>query len=789
MTTSDSRPLLPPQVSKVLGRVLIFLLLVAGVFTFPSPPDTGLDPSWRMALGYFFENGMQFGRDVVFTYGPLGFVMAKTFSGLQFWTLIAGQLVLAVVAATALIRQGYRLAGHARLVFFLFILLFAVLYEDAIHMIVLAILGFELLTLLDRGRGWGMIPIVVVLAGFAQIKFTGCLFAGFIMLVMAGYGLWRRRIREVVAATAVFLVVYLGIWVACGQQLANLPAYFRGSWAISQGYQWAMGFPAPAAALWKALVILGVLAVYAILPLFLGADKPRAWANSLLLGAYVYLNWKHGFVRADGHMLGFFFCAMLPLICYPGLLNDPPIFRFAHRWVFALALLLSVWALEAAYPGTVRMSVNWAQDRIWRNVGDVADWKGMRQRYRDQIAVARTGSDLVQMRKIVGDATIDVLGSEQSIAIFNRFNYRPRPVIQSYSTFTPELARLNRDFIVSDRAPEFFLVRIETIDERLLTLDDAQVLQLLPYRYEYVLTERNYQLWRRLPGPFDAAAHTPKPIRTETAKVNQPLALGDLETKPLWASIDLRTSLLGKLRAFLYKPPQVMLNIADTGGSNRDYLMPLPQGRNGFILAPLVNDTVDYMRYASGKPLRWVRSITVKIAPSDVKYFAGTARVEFSALPPLPTTGEGFFPKDIDTMFTMFRTRPIAYESHTPFSVAQIDGKNVAIMHAPSLMTFNLPPGAKYISGLFGYMPQTYTGDGKTNGGVFTVYWSNGLARKDLFRRYLNPLTIIADRGLQPFKVDLSGIGGGSIYLQVEPGPYNDLGWDWTGWTDIYIAP
>ena len=64
-----------------LDRGLLFLLLTTVIFSFPNKPSFDLDASWRMALSQFFIDGLQFGRDVVFTYGPLGFVMGKTYSG------------------------------------------------------------------------------------------------------------------------------------------------------------------------------------------------------------------------------------------------------------------------------------------------------------------------------------------------------------------------------------------------------------------------------------------------------------------------------------------------------------------------------------------------------------------------------------------------------------------------------------------------------------------------------------------------------------------------------------
>ena len=59
--------LMPAWLRQSLGWSALYLVLVADVFNFPLMPGSGLDPSWRMALGYLFEHGMQFGRDVVFT--------------------------------------------------------------------------------------------------------------------------------------------------------------------------------------------------------------------------------------------------------------------------------------------------------------------------------------------------------------------------------------------------------------------------------------------------------------------------------------------------------------------------------------------------------------------------------------------------------------------------------------------------------------------------------------------------------------------------------------------------
>jgi hypothetical protein len=792
MTPDLPPPLFSARVSSVLGWSVIYALVVVATFTLPLAPHPELDPSWRMALGYFFENGMQFGRDVIFTYGPLGFIMGKTFSGVQFWSLIAGQLGLALISAAVTIRQGRRLHGSARLIYFGFLVLFGVVYEDALHMLVIAILGFELLRLEDEHRPGRLGLIAAVLAGYAQIKFTDLLLATFVVLVVLGFQTWRGRGRLAVWLALSYGGTFLGIWVACGQSVLNLPAYFYGSWQISDGYQWAMGIPTAWHHLWPGLVVLLLLIGYTGLHLCLNPDKPRAVANALLLGAYTYLNWKHGFVRSDGHMIGFYFCALLPVTAYPTLLDDPPRGRLAHRWVFAGALVFTLGSLENALPGAVRETLANFQNKIWTNLEAVVKWETTRQNYRNRLTLARQGSDLPHTRELVGRATLDVLGFEQGVALFNKFNYRPRPVIQGYSTFTPALAQMNGDFFASAQAPEFVLMKLQTIDGRLPTMDDAQVLVLLAQRYEFVRTELNYQLWRRNPGPFDPARVAPRLLRTESLAVNRPMPLGTLsEQHPLWLRVDLRPSLLGRIRSFLYKPPQVMLRLHDTAGNAHDYLMPLPQGRNGFIANPLIEDIVDYMQFAVHRPQKLLGAITLLIAPDDEKYFAGSAQVELSALP-AAAAAEKYSPTGaagLDQLFTMFSNPPVAYGSLTGFSPAQIDGQPVATLHAPSQMIFDVPPGARTLSGRFGFLITAYSDGGNTNGARFIIYWSDGIRRIDLLDRLLNPVHVGADRGLQDFSFRLKGISGGRIYLETDPGPFHDKGWDWTCWTGIKFSP
>jgi len=44
---------------------------------FSTPPTIGLDPSWNLSLQLAAINGKVFGREFVFTYGPLGYLLTQ----------------------------------------------------------------------------------------------------------------------------------------------------------------------------------------------------------------------------------------------------------------------------------------------------------------------------------------------------------------------------------------------------------------------------------------------------------------------------------------------------------------------------------------------------------------------------------------------------------------------------------------------------------------------------------------------------------------------------------------
>ncbi|HRI80888.1 MAG TPA: hypothetical protein PLF88_00475 [Opitutaceae bacterium] len=781
----DSAPSKPAQPTPLdwFFRALGFITMCLIAFTLPQFPAMELDASWRMAIGHFFMEGRQFGTEVVFTYGPLGWAMGKTYWGSHWGALIGWHVVQAVVFTAVVFWHAYRLTGYSRVFFFVFFFLLGLTYQDAMHQTIMAFAGLELIRRSHTPWRWSSLALIALLVVLSLVKFTNLLLGFFLVLMAGALGLWSTRRAAALVVPGVFLGLFILGWAACGQNPLNLPAYFISSWQISQGYQDAMGLSCPPGQLYRGLTVAGLVVAYLGLNFFTATDRIRNGALTIGALALLYLNWKHGYIRADGHQIGFYYAALMVIVGAPLLLEDSPVWRWLKQTLLVAAGLLAVISCDLVLPGLVRGTLDNAQRTVNQHTGFFLGANHGRAIYEGKWEAERNNYDLRKVRETVGRSSLDVLGFEQAIALYNRFNYQPRPIFQGYSAYTPYLARLNHDYYASDRAPEFVLFKLQTLDGRLAMMDDPHVLRLLVQRYTYLFSEQGFALWARKSGEFDASAFEPTPIREAKARLGEDISLEDLSDRNIWVEIDYRFNLLGKLRRFLFRPPLVNLRIIDDKGRESVHRLPQPIGRAGFMLNPVVDDMLSYMHAAGGNPPRRAARIRVETAAQNIDCLAKDVAVRFYSLP-ASDAGKDYFKSADRAKFHMFSEAPISYEALNPPNEDIIDQRAVMIMHAPSQMTFEVPAGATMLQGDFGFVTGAYTMGGRTNGAIFTVYWTDGAERIVLHERHLNPVANLNDRGLQHFSSKLPK-GTGHVTMRIDPGEHGEYAFDWTGWTGI----
>ncbi len=114
-----------------------------------------------------------------------------------------------------------------------------------------------------------------------------------------------------------FLGVFLGGWVLCGQALGNIPDYIYYSLQLSRATAGAMGVYEEPATLALGLTAAGAALAYLAVHFFTASDRRRAGVLVLMISASLFMNWKHGFTRADGHVLAHFVSVLVLAGTYP----------------------------------------------------------------------------------------------------------------------------------------------------------------------------------------------------------------------------------------------------------------------------------------------------------------------------------------------------------------------------------------------------------------------------------------------------------------------------------------
>lgn len=139
-----------------------------------------------------------------------------------------------------------------------------------------------------------------------------------------------------------------------------------------------------------------------------------------------------------------------------------------------------------------------------------------------------------------------------------------------------------------------------------------------------------------------------------------------------------------------------------------------------------------------------------------------------------------------------YRHQLVPREISAPFgaSVTREDGRAVFFAHAPSRLSYDLPPEAGCIRGGFGIKDGAYAAHNRspTDGAEFQVdlIAANG-QRTRLHHRWLQPAHEPADRGTHWFRCELPPGEGRRLEFIIEPGPAGNAASDWTFWSDLAL--
>jgi hypothetical protein len=557
----------PPQGPQSPVLPLVTAAIVALVLlTLPTaPPDLGVDTGWCAVLRWAHETGARFGRELVFTYGPLGYLIAPYFVGGSTTTLALVNAALVYQIAAGLCLLAWRLAPLWRGALLIGFILAAGNAEPRADLALeTGCFAWGLLAMTERGRRGGACSAnwVGLLAFAALAKVTYLFVAAFSVVAIGLFLAIDGRARK--GAAVVFGlagILALG-WVACGQRISDLDAFLVNGYSISRYYDQALGMeglPRLRSAGW----FLGLVTAGAILlrlPGLVSPDRePRRWKH-LIAAAWacgmLFIVWKHSLVRLDrSHFAELL--AFAPVVA-AGLLVFPDSGGICARVARPLASACCVGAiviLQYAFLPSDLTLLTQPLRLMGYHIRCLAwprDWG--RALEPDLLALKRD-AQLPEARQLIGSGTVDVFGSFQSTALFNGLNYRPRPVFQSYAAYSSRLADLNASYYASERAPDYVLFELSALDRRFPALNDGPALRMILANYKFAGPAGRYLVLKRKP----ATRVTLRLVNEGATALGERIELDrDAAT---WLEVFVQPNWKGRLHSMLLQPAPLRLAI------------------------------------------------------------------------------------------------------------------------------------------------------------------------------------------------------------------------------------
>ncbi len=785
----------PPPAGRPPGwsRALRFLAWLGLTVFFYTPTtqvmDITLDSSNYASYSHFTAAGFQYGTQVVPMSGPYGFVTyGATYGGDLFWTRVLANLAVKGALA-ALVLWFVAAAAGARWQRWFWLAALAVFTNTIDDLPVewtVLLAGFWLLGRREDRLGWRTVALLGLLSFIALFKGTQLTLTGATLALLCGHELVRRDFRRAAALAAIFAAGFVGWWLLAGQNPLHIPAYLRGVGELTAGYNQAMGLDEPAGVTVRGVTTLLLLAAALAWAGWRYRRHAAALAGLVLLAGFSFVKWKHGFVRADGHVYLFFnyvSVAVFTWACWTAIAAPGERARPAVRLAAAALNFLVFFA-----------SLHGAGDSMWLRFGWHLQQVPIKaaERFRQIFALpaAKAGLDaalrhrresytLPQLRGNIGHRPVDMFGFDHGIILMNGLNYQPRPMGGgSFNVYTPYLMQLNAAFIRdAARRPDFYLFKLQTIDNRLPALDDSQAMLEILRHYQPVLIESDFALLKTQPAaaPLPLVRFRQDRIAFGQTVPVPPVPPGHL----LLASFDLRPTWLGRLRTLLYKPSLVFINMEGTNLINPySRRLVVPMAREPFVLSPALEDSADFLQLYTGSPGKLIHEYRLDTdAPRE---FAPEITVTYYAMA-RPATPAGVDMEEL-VAFARFPVANTPPESMTPAGAQRtyIAGQLVQLLLAPASITWKLEGTERELVFDYGYDPAAYLkgeGDGVN---VLVELKQPGLPDIVVFKQRLNPAHVPADRGNHTARVVLPLFNDGSrLVLRMDPGQDGDNAWDW----------
>jgi hypothetical protein len=434
---------------------------------------------------------------------------------------------------------------------------------------------------------------------------------------------------------------------------------------IASGYTDAMSAVGDTNEIWSYLFASAVLC------LGLYANKRHFKVENIFLwcvfSAFLFLAFKAGFVRHDGHATMAAIALVTAALIYlatttskKNLLIAIPCFC-AGFYIYNHYAPISSATVKNNIINTYTLAFEGLNNRL-------QDSSWLDHKFIVAINKIKEKSNIPVMQ-----GTTDIYSYNQSYLIASGNIWNTRPILQSYSAYTEFLAIKNRDHLLGKKAPDNIVFSVEPIDGRLPPLEDGVSWPVILSQYHPTMSQDSRIFLRKnTPATTNAA---PSLILNGTHRLGEEISVPDANT-PIFVELDIKPTLIGRLANILFKPPKLKIKLVLTTGISKEYRIISGLSKSGFIISPLIEYTPEFsLLYANSSLLqnKKVKSFSISTADGSNIFWQNKFSINFKKIelqPPLDASTLYNF----DTMLDAKRDYQIASDDKCVGSVDIVNG-------------------------------------------------------------------------------------------------------------------
>jgi hypothetical protein len=593
---------------------LLALLMINTPFAIRSqlvdkgPNWFGLDVSWVMTLNYASIKHLVWGKDIVYTYGPLAYFATRTGWGVSRWffLLFDGFIVINFYFVFIdFLKTNIDKFLAASILICTMLVVNQNFGSDLSWVLLFFIIYWMMKTFYDQRPFFlAMLIVLTVLAFYIKMN-TGLI----AMVFLCGHFINLFVCKKITLVKLLVCCVSFVVLVIVSAVLLNVSiiSYISGSLEIIKGYNDVMYLDEEHFHIEHNLYIL----FFALLLWFFYKLywQIREKKHSLIIYTtacviFIFLLQKQATLRNDvQHLYEYFSFAPLILLCgFTTVEKQKPHLKYLLVIIlFALFFVSENRTIDVSF--AKRVAGPAAYIKQFRGYNSLIYVNQQDKRYIPQCVLNN-----------IGNKTVDVFPWDGEYAMENKLNYRPRPIFQSYSVYTAALEKINYDYYVK-QAPDILIYDYDAIDNRYPFNDETLVNLFILNNYTLIDSfTSNERLRIVLQRKNKTSPLQFTPLKKQEFSLKDPVDINQAN----FIKLEIQYNLAGKIKAFFGSPPHVQISYMREDGQWFTYKTSVELLKSGLFVKDLVADENDYLCLLTNGHLPAIKKIRLEI---DGKYF------------------------------------------------------------------------------------------------------------------------------------------------------------------------